>query len=126
MITHEGPQVQAPSAHEPHDTAPALLTAALAYGARGWCVMPIHEVTAGICTCAKGDACGKDTGKHPRIKDWTTEASTDPDQLASWWHEWPRANVGVVTGIRSQLAVLDVDPRNGKPGQHLRDLPRFW
>ena len=30
-----------------------------------------------------------------------------------WWSRWKRANVGILTGERSGLAVLDVDPRNG-------------
>ncbi len=30
-----------------------------------------------------------------------------------WWRQWPDANVGVVTGRVSGLAVVDIDPRNG-------------
>jgi len=31
----------------------------------------------------------------------------------TWWERWPAANVGVPTGQRSGLLVLDVDPRHG-------------
>ena len=89
------------------------LTAALAYAARGWQVIPLHDVTQGHCSCVKGLQCGKNTGKHPRLDDWTTQGSTDPTQIRQWWQEWPTANVGIVTGLASGIGVLDTDPRNG-------------
>src|SRR5262249_54102352 len=52
-------------------------------------------------------------GKHPRIIYWLNTASIDPAQIRQWWATWPHANVGILTGERSGLAVLDVDPRNG-------------
>jgi Bifunctional DNA primase/polymerase, N-terminal len=33
-------------------------------------------------------------------------------ELHSWWRRWPHANVGVATGMASQLRVLDVDHRS--------------
>src|SRR4029453_5581595 len=94
-------------------TAPALLDAALSYAARGLAVSPLDDVTPGHCSCAKGPMCGKNTAKHPRIDDWTATASVDPAQIQAWWREWPTANIGLLTGDRSRLAVLDIDPRNG-------------
>ena len=91
----------------------ALLDAALAYAARGWAVIPLHDVTTGVCSCAKGVACGKDSGKHPRLEDWGTAGSTAPAVLTTWWTQWPDAHLGILTGHRSRLAVLDIDPRNG-------------
>lgn len=38
------------------------------------------------------------------------------EQIEAWWHTWPEANVGVVTGLVSGVAVLDVDPRSGGDG----------
>ena len=35
-----------------------------------------------------------------------------PGQVGAWWRRWPDANVGIVTGVVSGLAVVDVDPRN--------------
>jgi putative DNA primase/helicase len=92
--------------------APDLLQAALAYAARGWPVLPLHDVTRGACSCGTPD-CEKAAGKHPRIATWRQDASADPAQIRRWWQDWPEANIGLVTGERSRLAVLDVDPRNG-------------
>jgi putative DNA primase/helicase len=33
--------------------------------------------------------------------------------IGQWWSRWPDANVGVATGSRSNIVVLDVDPRSG-------------
>jgi hypothetical protein len=33
--------------------------------------------------------------------------------VASWYRQWPDANVGIVTGEISNLIVLDVDPKHG-------------
>lgn len=48
-------------------------------------------------------------GKIPLIKAWPEAATTDGEQLTTWWHEWPEANIGIVTGSRSGLLILDVD-----------------
>ena len=87
-----------------------LLEAALAYAAKGLHVIPLHDVTTGVCSCGTSTC---KPGKHPRLAAWTTAASTDPGQIRAWWQQWPTANVGIQTGARSGLAVLDVDPRHG-------------
>ncbi|MBA3401031.1 MAG: bifunctional DNA primase/polymerase [Actinobacteria bacterium] len=89
-----------------------LLAAALVYAARGWRVLPLHDGSSGICSCIHGPAC-KTPGKHPRIDKWPERASCDPALIAGWWQRWPSANVGIATGRRSDLVVLDVDPRHG-------------
>jgi hypothetical protein len=102
------------------DADHSWLEAALAYAARGWCVLPLYGVSQGRCSCAKGAACTS-PGKHPLIDDWPHTASLDPAQIEAWGRQWPAANVGVLTGVRSHLAVLDTDPRHG--GRHtLADL----
>jgi len=92
----------------------ALLDAALAYAARGMSVIPLETPTPTGCSCYKGVDCGKSAGKHPRIE-WkpyqTRRASAD--EIRAWWTTWPDANVGIITGMISGRAVLDVDPRNG-------------
>ena len=70
--------------------APDVLTVALEYAARGW---PVHPLD----------------GKRPLLRDWPSTATTDADRIAAWWQRRPRSNVGVVTGWRSALVVLDVD-----------------
>ncbi|WP_054564678.1 bifunctional DNA primase/polymerase [Frankia sp. R43] len=74
----------------------ALLGAALRYARLDWPVVPLEP-----------------RGKRPILPDWTNTASTDPDVIRRWWARRPDANVGIVTGPRSGLAVLDLDPRSG-------------
>jgi hypothetical protein len=86
--------------------------AAEAYAACGLPVVAMHGVRAdGCCTCPRGLAC-PDSGKHPRLADWPTAASTIPAQVRGWWRRWPVANVGLATGRR--FDVLDVDGPHGE------------
>lgn len=78
----------------------------------GWAIVPLHDVSAGFCSCAEGRAC-KSAGKHPRLKKWAEEATSDVEQITSWSRSWPSANVGVATGAPSGFFVLDVDPEKG-------------
>jgi hypothetical protein len=51
--------------------------------------------------------CGDD--KRPTVKDWPNRASTDPDAIARTWRDHPGPLIGVVTGPRSGVSVLDID-----------------
>ncbi|WP_395856563.1 VapE domain-containing protein [Cystobacter fuscus] len=86
----------------------------------GWAVIPLHNVRPdGSCSCeprADGKPCTDSRGKHPRLSKWQDSGTTDAEQIASWWHKYPAANVGIVTGSASGIWVLDVDPKNG--GDH--------
>ena len=75
-----------------------LLRAALAYARRGIPVFP----------CEPG-------GKRPLTYNGFWDASADPRRVEAWWSRWPEANVGIPTGERSGLLVLDVDPGAGGP-----------
>ena len=90
-----------------------LLEAALAYAARGWLVFPIHSPVGGTAPCSCGDADCSSPGKHPRTQNGFKDASIDPTVIEGWWTNWPDANIGIVTGVGSGLAVLDIDPRHG-------------
>lgn len=56
------------------------------------------------------------SNKRPHVKDWPNVATTDVDQLKSWWRKWPDAMPALPTGERSGVAVLDVDMKDGKDG----------
>lgn len=91
-----------------------LLEAALDYAEDDFQVLPLYEVSrTGVCACRNPEC--RNPGKHPRVSHGLREATTDVDQIYDWWDEWPRANVGVATGVKSRLFAVDVDPI-GKEG----------
>lgn len=103
---------QTPSTPEP-DTD-ELLTNALALAAAGVKVFPCHRVVEGDCTCLEAGC--KSPGKHPRTKNGSKEATTDPGQIKLWWAKWGkhgRLNFGQTLDGR---AVVDIDVADDKPG----------
>ena len=90
----------------------ALLDEALQYAQRGWSVFPVYEAASiGVCSCPKGTTCSS-VGKHPRIQRGFKAATTDEAVVRDWWSKWPNANIGIATGEKSGLLVVDVDPRH--------------
>lgn len=69
----------------------------LAYLRRGWAIVPIEA-----------------RGKRPLVR-WEEfqRRLPLPGEVAAWFRRWPNANIGIVTGKISGLAVVDVDPRHG-------------
>ena len=67
-----------------------MLERALACAAKGWLIFP----------------CGED--KRPRIK-WSEGATNKELEIRRLWRQFPNALVGVVTGKKSRLYVVDVD-----------------
>jgi Bifunctional DNA primase/polymerase, N-terminal len=76
-----------------------MLKAALAYARRGVPVFP----------CEPG-------AKRPLTRNGHWDATTDSRVVERWWKRWPSANVGVPTGEKSGVVVLDVDVDDGGPG----------
>ncbi len=74
-----------------------VYASALAYAARGWSVIPIEP-----------------RGKRPLVA-WQQfqQRRAGADEIAAWFARWPNANVGIVTGAVSQLAVIDIDAQHG-------------
>ncbi len=70
---------------------------ALAYARRGWPVFP----------CQPG-------GKEPATRHGFRDATTDPDQIRTWWQRQPHANLAIATGAPGP-DVLDVD-QHGQAG----------
>lgn len=77
--------------------------AALDHARRGFHVFPIRP-----------------GAKSPPLVRWKTEATTDPNKIHRLWADWPTANIGIATGP-SGLLVVDVDIRDGKPGEESLD-----
>jgi Predicted ATPase len=90
---------------------------ALAYAANGWCVFPVYTIDAKThrCTCGHAD-CTKDAGKHPMTANGVSDASNDPAQIKAWFGGNAACNIGIATGQRSGLTVVDIDIGEGKQG----------
>jgi hypothetical protein len=73
---------------------PAIRDAALLYAHLGLSVIPLR-------------------GKAPWFDDWPNRATDDPDVIAGWWEHWPTVNVGIATGVKSNVFVVDIDPEKG-------------
>ena len=74
-----------------------LHSAALAFARRGIPVFPC-----------------KARGKEPITKRGCLDATTDLATINSWWSGWPDQNIGLATGLRSQIAVVDIDGERGE------------
>ena len=72
-----------------------ILDYAKYYAGRGWDVFPV-----------------KPRDKTPLLK-WADEACKDEAKIQAWWTKNPNANVGIATGKRSNIVVLDVDAGHG-------------
>jgi hypothetical protein len=91
---------------------PRCLKAAVDYAKRGFSVILLHGIVDGHCTCGQSDCTSP--GKHP-IGSWK-KAQTErasPEQLKEHFLRNPHANVGVVAGVISDLAIIDVDGPDG-------------
>jgi len=81
------------------DAEARLPAAALRYAAIGWPTFPLAE-------CGKVPMVSKAEGGRGYL-----DATTDEEQVRSWWTRWSLANIGIPTGRR--FDVLDVDPDHG-------------
>jgi P4 family phage/plasmid primase-like protien len=71
-----------------------LLDAALSYCRRGWSVIPL-----------------KPRDKRPTIDSWQPyqlRLATE-EEISKWWHQNPKANIGLVAGAISGFFVVDAD-----------------
>ena len=94
------------------------ITDAIQYAKAGWLVLPVYETESTISDnytlrCACNESCGRDAGKHPRVDGGSLVATQDTNKIAKWWRTWPNAHIGLATGVRSGVIVIDVDPKNG-------------
>lgn len=93
-----------------------LLNHALHYASLGFLVIPLHNIifSKGFkrCSCSEGTNCRK-PGKHPRTWKGHKDATTNPDIILKWWTNSPDANIGIVTGKKTGIFVLDIDYKYG-------------
>jgi hypothetical protein len=90
---------------------------ALRYAERGWPIMPLWSRYGDECGC--GDADCKSQGKHPighLVPNGFKDASTDRKTIGRWWHEYPDAGIGMPTGAKSGMIVIDIDSKKGRDG----------
>jgi Bifunctional DNA primase/polymerase, N-terminal/AAA domain len=80
-----------------HATTPTDL--ALGYAASGWPVFPCDPAT-----------------KQPLTPKGFKDASLDHARIEAWWAKDPAAMIGVPTGSRSDIWVLDIDNKPDKDG----------
>jgi hypothetical protein len=78
--------------------SPAFGQSALGLADNGWRVFPCVWVD---CKNAK----------RPLTEHGHLDATTDHEQISSWWSKWPRALIGAP--VPDSLIVIDIDPRNG-------------
>lgn len=90
--------MSAPFEAAPHGPLGSPLEEALRYAAHG---LP-------ICPCT--------AKKSPRVGGGFKAATCDPAQISTWWTSWPEALIGMPTGARSGILVLDLDvDKTGAP-----------
>ncbi len=101
------------------------LAAATAYAEMGWPVCagayPLDgaaQLRGGQQPHGAGRACScdrvgcPDPGAHPVSPAWQNQATVDTAVITKWWHDWPDANVLLVTG--RVFDVLDVPAAAGR------------
>jgi len=54
--------------------------------------------------------------KKPLLDSWEEyqKRIAEPEEIEKWWKKNPEANIGIVTGNISNLAVIDIDTREGE------------
>lgn len=74
----------------------SVTSAAYEYLRLDWPVLPLREQS-----------------KVPATAHGKNDASTDPKLISNWFPPGTKRNIGVLTGEKSGLLVVDLDPRNG-------------
>lgn len=91
---------------------------AIAFVRAGFSILPLHypvELENGfICSCGNRDC--RWPAKHPvsrLVPDGFKNASCQEDVVAGWFRGHKPCNIGIITGQKSGLVVLDIHPRHG-------------
>jgi bifunctional DNA primase/polymerase-like protein len=109
---HDKPHESKRKQHNNKDadvTDRSTLDVALQYAAAGLPVFPLHgKDWSRRCTC--GDPKCSQPGRHPRVKD----ATTDPRVVTRYWGKWPDAEIGVPLGSSSGFVALVINGPIGR------------
>ena len=95
----------------------ACLRAALNYASLGWQIVRVNGIRPdGSCTCGDRHDGGRERtrGKHPIARAWQEEATTDEEEIGSWWDDHPLSNLGVLLGPASGIWDLEYDDAEGE------------
>jgi putative DNA primase/helicase len=86
---------------------PEMLAAALDYIARDYAVFPCRE-------------------KMPLTAHGFLDATRDDAQVRAWWKKWPTAQIGLPTGSKNSLFVLDEDSQQAQEYAKQWNLPETF
>ncbi|CAB4169011.1 DNA primase/polymerase, bifunctional, N-terminal [uncultured Caudovirales phage] len=77
---------------------------------RGWKLVRLYGVREpAVCTCWRGKDCGT-PGKHPAGgAEWQLRATSDEDEIASWFDTKTPVNVGILLGPLSGVIDIELD-----------------
>ncbi len=96
----------------------SIFDQAISFVRAGLSILPLHypvELENGfICSCGNRDC--RWPAKHPvsrLVPDGFKNASCEEDVVAGWFRCHKPCNIGIITGQKGNLVVLDVDPRHG-------------
>ena len=84
---------------------------ALSFPRFGFNIVPVHYLKDKKCTC--GNPKCPSPAKHPFPSKWQDTCSNRPEEIKAWWRAFKSPNAGIVTGQKSGVVVLDIDPRHG-------------
>jgi hypothetical protein len=87
------------------------------YSHLGLPVLPLHYPVRNqdgiVCSCGRANCASP--AKHPvghLVPSGLKNATAEPEKITEWFKQSPW-NVGIVTGVRSGIVLLDIDPRHG-------------
>ena len=86
------------------------------YVDKGMYVIPLHTVEgSGTCSCNQQDC--KAIGKHPIFikrlcENGSLSPTNDIEVINQIWNKYPNANIGLLTGTKSKIVVIDIDYRH--------------
>jgi hypothetical protein len=86
--------------------------AAVLINTYGFSLFPVQGFVDGLCTCGNKNCVSP--GKHPANSDGFKSATKNLDELKAAWAGRKQLNVGVATGEKSGIFVVDIDSADGE------------